>query len=179
MRSRLAVGLTAAVGLVLSLSACSDDAAQKPDTLPQITLPVIDANGPTGDELDLSSLRGPAVVNVWAYWCQPCRKELPLVQEFHQRHPEVEVLGIDYTDQTLGEARSLMASAGITYRNVYDETGEINNAGAFPRLQALPVWMVLDADGTVVHTEYVEMKSVEQIEKAVEKALPGVLEDAA
>lgn len=168
-----------AATLLLALTACSSEATEKSDTLPEISLPVFTVDGPTGEELNLAEVKGPALVNVWAFWCVPCRKELPITQQFHEKHPEIDVLGIDYTDNGLDEARRLMARSGVTYPNVYDETGDINNAGAFPRLNRMPVWLVLDAEGKVVHTEYVEMTSVEQIEQTIEKALPGLLQDAA
>lgn len=175
----IAAASAAVVATVLTLSGCSSDSEAKPDTLPEITLPVFDTDGPTGESLNLAEVKGPTLVNVWAFWCKPCRKELPIVQQFHEQNPEIDLLGIDYTDNGLDEAQRLMKRSGVTYRNVYDETGEINNAGAFPRLHVLPLWMILDADGKVVHTEYVEMGSVEQIEKAVEKALPGLLKTPA
>lgn len=58
----------------------------------------------------------PIVLNLWASWCEPCRAEMPLLQEAHRRY-EAEgliVLGIDVEDVPLA-AEELAAELGITY----------------------------------------------------------------
>ena len=42
--------------------------------------------------------RGPAVVNLWATWCQPCRKELPAFQEVSAARPDVRFVGVDIAE---------------------------------------------------------------------------------
>ena len=50
--------------------------------LPAVTLPCFGG----GPDVDLSTLEGPLVVNLWAVWCGPCRKEMPVLEEFHQQY---------------------------------------------------------------------------------------------
>ena len=46
------------------------------------------------DQVRLSTLRGPMIIAVWASWCQPCKEELPIVQQFYDLHrDQVDVLG--------------------------------------------------------------------------------------
>ncbi|MEN0070309.1 MAG: TlpA disulfide reductase family protein, partial [Propionicimonas sp.] len=61
-------------------------------------LPALELECLGGDTtVALSGLRGPMVINLWAQWCLPCRKEAPVLQSFHAaRGDEVALLGIDY-----------------------------------------------------------------------------------
>ena len=52
-----------------------------------------------GPSVDLSTLRGPMVINTWSSNCGPCRTEMPALQEFYAEYGEqVAVLGIDFLD---------------------------------------------------------------------------------
>ena len=75
--------------------------------LPQVTLACFGG----GPGVDVSTLRGPLVINFWQGACVPCRQEMPALEEFHQRYgDEVPVLGIDYLDAQPGYAMDLVES---------------------------------------------------------------------
>ena len=164
---------TAAAALVavltLALASCSsDDQAQRPTTMPDVTLAGFDG----GEAVDLGELRGPVLVNLWASWCGPCREEMPLLEEFHQRHGDrVAVLGIDYQDAQPGKAAELVAASGVTYPLVADPGGEVNGQGAFPHLRGLPFWVLVDEEGTVTHLKAGEVHSVDEIVALAEEHL--------
>jgi thiol-disulfide isomerase/thioredoxin len=53
----------------------------------------------TGADFDPASLKGqPYVINLWADWCPPCRREMPLLAETAHKHPEVAFLFINQGD---------------------------------------------------------------------------------
>jgi len=69
-------------------------------------------------------LRGrPLVLNVWASWCVPCRKEMPAFQSVYLRaRGAVGFLGVDYLDEA-DAARRLAADTGVTYPLAADPKG--------------------------------------------------------
>ncbi len=148
-----------AVLMTLLLSSCGSAGTATPTStrLPDATLkPLRDAGHPAS----LRDLRGPMVVNLWANWCKPCRRELPIYQQFHARNPEVKVLGVDWMDPARGKALALADRAGLTYPLVVDQDRKIPG-------QALPKLIMLDAKGRIVFQEYVEIKSLAQLDSLV------------
>jgi thiol-disulfide isomerase/thioredoxin len=135
--------------------------AERPDRLPKVTLAGLDGE----ERVDLSTLRGPMVINLWASWCTPCRKELPKYQAYAEKYAgRVEVLGIDFQETRPAAARELARDTGVDYPLLADPDGELRAIG-------LPKLILLDSRGRVAHEEYVEITSVGQLERLVETHL--------
>jgi thiol-disulfide isomerase/thioredoxin len=138
------------------------------DGLPDVTLPCLGG----GPDVNLSTLRGPLVVNLWASFCGPCRRELPIYQQFSEKYAgRVDVLGIDYNDTQAELALSLIKDTGVTYPLLADPATEMVGKGAFQRIIGLPVLALVDAEGAVVFQEPLEIKSLRQLEELVEDHL--------
>ncbi|MCW2848569.1 MAG: Redoxin domain protein [Marmoricola sp.] len=157
--------LAALVAVLLLATGCSaEKKASSPDALPDVTLKSFD-NGPS---LDLSTLKGPVVVNVWASWCGPCRKELPYYQAFAQKYAgKVKVVGVDFQDTQKGQAQELIRQTGVRYPLYEDPEGAV-------RVRGLPQVLLVDAHGRVTYRNYVEITSVAQLEKLVGKHLGAI-----
>ncbi|RYZ28931.1 MAG: TlpA family protein disulfide reductase, partial [Propionibacteriaceae bacterium] len=99
-----------------------------------------------GPEVRLSALRGPALVNVWASWCGPCRSEAPFLAQVGRAGSPVSVIGVDHADPAPAVALEFARGAGWTYPQLYDADLVFRT-----RLQvtALPVTFFVRADGTV------------------------------
>jgi thiol-disulfide isomerase/thioredoxin len=122
------------------------DASPVDGGLPEVTLPCFGG----GPDVDLSSLRGPLVVNLFAATCGPCRKEMPVLQQFHEKYGDrVGVLGIDYTDVQTEPAMQLVKRSGVTYPLLADPQSALQGAVPFPNLIGLPLFAFVAADGTV------------------------------
>jgi thiol-disulfide isomerase/thioredoxin len=80
-------------------------------------------------EKRLAALRGyPAVVNVWASWCGPCRFEFPTLQKLSARYGKrVGFLGINSEDSD-SLAREFLEEAPVPYPSYSDGDGEITDA---------------------------------------------------
>jgi thiol-disulfide isomerase/thioredoxin len=155
-----ALGLAAGALVLTGCSAVSGD--EQP--LPEVTVLEFGTDQP----VDVSSLRGPMVVNLWASYCGPCRQEMPILQDFHERHgDEVEVVGVDYQDPQVGQARKLADETGVTYRLLADPGGDLSSADPLPNIMALPFLMFVDDDGNVTYMEYAEVTSLRQLEDLV------------
>jgi thiol-disulfide isomerase/thioredoxin len=110
--------------------------------LPRLRLPCLEG----GAEVELGALGRPAVVNLWASWCAPCRAEMPAIQGYAARTAgAVTVIGVDTAD-TGGGARSVLRDLGITYPNLRDDRQLLLHAlgGA-----ALPLTLFVDGAGRI------------------------------
>ncbi|HSJ21901.1 MAG TPA: TlpA disulfide reductase family protein [Nocardioidaceae bacterium] len=137
--------------------------AERP--LPEVTLACLGG----GRDVDLATLRGPMVVNLWAQWCGPCREELPYYQQLHERAGDrVRVLGVDYQDTRPDWALDLLDQTGVTYPSVADPGGELRVPF---RVRGLPGIVLVDEAGEVVHVEFLVIESYDQLADLVDEHL--------
>ncbi|MFC0533436.1 TlpA family protein disulfide reductase [Phytohabitans kaempferiae] len=114
------------------------------DPLPDVALPCFTG----GQEVEVSAIRGPAVLNLWGSWCGPCREELPAFQRFADRAAgKVTVIGVDIRDSR-SAASSLAEELGVTYPNLFDPSERLR---AKLGITALPATLFVDRDGRVRH----------------------------
>jgi thiol-disulfide isomerase/thioredoxin len=128
-----------------AIEACVPGTAS--NDLPEVTLPCLGG----GKAVDLSRLRGPMVVNLFAQWCGPCRTELPYYQRLHENaRGAVRVLGVDYLDVQPASALQLAQRAGVTYPLLADPSGTLRRG---LKVRGLPVVALVAKDGTVVDVQ--------------------------
>jgi cytochrome oxidase Cu insertion factor (SCO1/SenC/PrrC family)/thiol-disulfide isomerase/thioredoxin len=97
----------------------------------------------------LEALRGrPALVNVWASWCPPCREEVPLLAAAERRFGRrIAFVGADLEDDE-GSARGFLRRAGSDYPSFPVDAGEVGDL--LGPAQGTPLTFFLDAAGEVV-----------------------------
>ncbi|MDW3850689.1 TlpA family protein disulfide reductase [Micromonospora sp. BRA006-A] len=137
----------AAVSPTPSGKAASPTSAGKSgDQLPDLTLNCFTGGAP----VNLRDVKGPAVINVWASWCPPCRKELPAFQRLSERADgRFQVIGVNSRDSR-GGAQSIGEDYGVDFPMLLDQ------GDAFQRAlerNAFPLTVLVDADGRIRHTD--------------------------
>ncbi len=132
--------LLATATLVVAACGGGGDEDGGPDRLPAVTVTSLDgADGP----LDLAGVTGPAVINLWATWCAPCRRELPAFQAASEAHPDVAFIGIDIAEDPVA-ARAFLDRLGVMFPQYADEDGELSDALG---VASLPVTLLVDGRG--------------------------------
>ncbi len=109
-------------------------------------LPALD-----GESQRLSDYRGQwVVVNFWATWCKPCRKEIPDLSELHDSRDDVTVLGLAFEDTEPADFEAFLESYPASYPilvvDVYDPPADLGP----PRV--LPTTHLIDGSGALVET---------------------------
>ncbi len=117
-----------------------------PELLPELALPGLD-----GTSHRLSDWRGrPLVVNFWATWCEPCRREIPLLKSLRREratdHLEVVGIAIDFRDS----AEKYAQDTGIDYPVLVGEQGGLEAVAAFGMDPVLPFSAFADRAGRIV-----------------------------
>ena len=137
--------------------------------LPDITLACLGG----GQDVNLASLRGPMVLNLWGSFCGPCREEMPALESFREQHgDEVAVVGLDVNDVHPDKALALAEETGATYPSLADPGGEVygTEALAFAR-RGLPAFVFIAEDGTIAGRASGGVESVAEIEALVAEHL--------
>ena len=99
----------------------------------------------------LADWRGkPLAINFWATWCDPCRREIPLLKALRREHAadRLEIVGIavDSPDEVLKYARA----HGIDYPVLVGDQGGLEAVSAFGMETALPFSVFADRHGRIV-----------------------------
>jgi len=154
-RGRLAALTAVVVGIVVivALSFTRAGAGQQHTPATPATSFSLQALGHPGQQVSLNALAGqPVIVNFFASWCTPCRKETPLLAKFFRaRHGRVAVIGIDVSDQAAA-ALAFVHRSGVTYP-VATEPASDRTVVAYD-LPGLPATFFLDAHHRIVKRVY-------------------------
>lgn len=142
-----------ALGVWLVVPALLSPAEQSDRSLPSLVLERLE-----GGELDLASLRGQGVVvNLWATWCAPCRRELPMFAEAAARRTDVHFVLADQAE-TRATVQDYLEREGLVLQGVVLDTRS-RLANEFETV-GLPTTLFFDASGRHVLTHAGEMSAV-------------------
>jgi len=112
-----------------------------------------------GTKWNLKSLRGKVVlVNFWATWCPPCRKELPDLQTLYNRFKDQGFVILGISDEEGPTVKSFLADKKLTYPIMLDPGRKVNELF---QVNAIPKSFVYDRNGKLV-AQSIDMRTQQQ-----------------
>lgn len=159
-----------AAGLLLLVAAACGGGSDANTEQPVPTLrpgAVVDTT-PEGFRSILASMIGtPVVVNYWATWCEPCRREMPRFVEAAATYGgRVAFLGVDVEDDPEA-ADAFLRRHGIPFASVGDPKGDIKRA---EQIVGLPTTQFFRADGELAFVHSGEI-SAEDLSARIEELI--------
>lgn len=110
--------------------------------------------------VNVAAIKGPAIVNVWGSWCEPCRQEIPYFAEYFQSmNPSIQLIGVDVEEKRPEDGRMFARTHGIMWPNLYDSDGSTRKYFGM----GVPVTWFIDATGKVAHKKIGPVKSAAEI----------------
>ena len=131
-----------------------------------------------GNARSLADWQGEArLVNFWATWCAPCRREIPLLKETQAKHADLQVIGIAVDQRAAVLEYAETAEFNYPILIGQDEAiAAAENAGV--PFVGLPFTLVISADGDLLKTHMGEIvaEQVEQIVDVLDRLEAGELD---
>jgi thiol-disulfide isomerase/thioredoxin len=115
----VAILASVSAGLLIATQYRSPSSVEPPlsvvETLPDFTLPDLNDQPRSVTEWSGRSL----IINFWATWCAPCRREMPLLQSLQDEHDEdsLQVIGVAMDNRA--DAQRFITETGVTYPILY------------------------------------------------------------
>ena len=124
-------------------------------TAPGAPLPALTLRTVEGDAAPLEAYRGqPVVLNLWATWCGPCRREMPALARAQQRHPQVHFVFANQGESP-AEVQAFLQQSRLRLDNsLLDGSSQLSMALT---ARALPTTAFYDAQGAQVRVHVGEL----------------------
>ncbi|MGF6692224.1 TlpA disulfide reductase family protein [Metapseudomonas resinovorans] len=120
-------------------------------------LPALSLMDLQGNPVELRELDGrPLVINLWATWCPPCRREMPVLVAAQKAHPDVRFMLVNQGEHAEAVSRYL-TEQGLAPREVVLDSG--NRLGQATGSFGLPTTLFYDANGRLNHSHMGELSS--------------------
>lgn len=118
-------------------------------------LPDLSLGTASGQPVALQTYRGqPLVINIWASWCPPCRREMPVLQKAQGEYPHVRFVFVNQ-GETPETVSTFLATTGLSLSHVlFDGSGQLaQRVGSM----ALPTTLFYDANGRLIGSHLGEL----------------------
>lgn len=140
------------LALTLLFTACETTGATRPPGAAAVTVgaPAPALAGPRldGAAFDLTAQRGKLVlVDFWASWCEPCRRELPVLEALHREHAAggLVVVGVSLDEQQ-ADAEEFLKQVQLSFPIVFDGDRSLGKTWSPPKM---PSVYLIERDGTI------------------------------
>ena len=120
-----------------------------------------------GKPWHLRDLKGKVVlVNFWATWCPPCRKEMPDLQALYDKYKGQGFVVLSISDEEMAKVSPFIADRKITYPVLLDPGRKVNDAFV---VEGIPKSFVYDRDGKMV-AQSIDMRTRTQFQEMLAQA---------
>lgn len=137
------IGVLAGLGM-LGMAYASFNLIRQP--LPE--LPDVIMSAREGQPVSISDFKGqPTVVNLWASWCAPCRREMPALQQGQLENPDIHFV-FPNQGETIDIINTYLTEEGLALENVLLDPDNALADGIASR--GLPTTLFLDHEGRIV-----------------------------
>lgn len=141
-------------------------------------LPDLSLRDAQGQSVALQRYQGkPLVINLWATWCPPCRREMPVLQQAQHDYPDVHFVFVNQ-GETPQIVTTFLATTGLNLAHVlFDAGGELaRQVGSM----ALPTTLFYDAEGRLVGSHLGELSraSLQHALGAIDRSADSAAEPA-
>jgi len=115
-------------------------------TPPKAPIPPVEVRRLDGSKVSLSSFVGrPLIINLWATWCPPCLREMPVLKSAQQAHPEVEFVFVNQ-GESVETVESYFTAHGLQMTNVVIDPAK--QLSARTGSSGYPTTLFYDAEGS-------------------------------
>jgi len=120
-----------------------------------------------GKSWHLQDLKGKVVlVNFWATWCPPCRKEMPDLQALYDKYKDQGFVVLSISDEEVAKVSPFIAERKISYPVLLDPGRKVNDAFI---VEGIPKSFVYDRDGKLV-AQSIDMRTRSQFQRMLAQA---------
>ena len=120
-----------------------------------------------GKSWHLRDLKGQVVlVNFWATWCPPCRKEMPDLQALYDKYKDQGFLVLSISDEEVSKVAPFIAERKISYPVLLDPGRKVNDAFI---VEGIPKSFVYDREGKLV-AQSIDMRTRNQFQQMLAQA---------
>ena len=97
-------------------------------------------------DVDLTNKKGNImIINFWASWCLPCKREMPSLAKLAQKYPDIKIYAINMEKPNKLRAGDFFKSIGITSLNIYFDP-EFDLVKKF-KMRGMPTSILIDKNG--------------------------------
>jgi len=120
-----------------------------------------------GKSWHLRDLKGKVVlVNFWATWCAPCRKEMPDLQALYDKYKDRGLVVLSISDEEIAKVTPFIAERKISYPVLLDPGRKVNEAFV---VEGIPKSFVYDREGKLV-AQSIDMRTRSQFQQMLAEA---------
>ena len=112
------------------------------------------------------SLRGPALLNVWGSWCEPCRQEIPFLVKAATTK-KIQIIGIDASESSDAAGMKFVLAHNMPWPQLSDMKNKTKATFGL----GVPVTRFIDANGKTVYEKIGPFRSFTQLQSAIKKYL--------